>query len=336
MLRISFLGAVLLLFSISCKEKKPMEKVVKTDADGLVTVSTLQGKKLMEQKCYLCHSPTAPQKQGRVGPPMIAVKAHYQQEFSERQVFIDSMVAFVLEPIQHRVKLKGAARRFGLMPKASYNEEEIEKIAAYLYDHQIQEPEWFEEHWYSRGFKPYTNKEQQQVLTEEEKPTYAEMGSTYALGAKKVLGANLMGSIQKEGVAAALAFCNERAYPITDSMSVAYNANIRRVSDKPRNPNNRANQKELERIQTFKQAVLDKEKIQPIVEDLGDKVHFYAPILTNQMCLKCHGDTKSDVSLEVKHLLAEKYPSDKATGYGINEVRGIWSITFEKQKNVKF
>jgi hypothetical protein len=336
MVRISFLGVVLLLFSISCKEKKPTEKVVKVDSDSLATVSALQGKKLMEQKCYLCHSPTAPQKEGRVGPPMIAVKAHYQQEFSERQVFIDSMVAFVLEPAQHSVKLKGAARRFGLMPKATYNEEEIKKIAAYLYDYQIKEPDWFEEHWNSHGFEPYTNKEQKQVLTENEKPTYAEIGSTYALGTKKVLGANLMGAIQKEGVPAALAFCNERAYPLTDSMSVAYNANIKRVSDRPRNPNNRANQKELEHIQTFKQAVIDKEEIQPIVEDLGDMVQFYAPILTNQMCLKCHGDTRSDVSLEVQNLLAEKYPSDKGTGYGINEVRGIWSITFEKQDNVKF
>jgi len=272
---------------------------VKVDADSLATVSALQGKKLMEQKCYLWHSPTAPQEEGRVGPPMIAVKAHYQQEFSERQVFIDSMAAFVLEPNQNRVKLKGAARRFGLMPKATCNEEEIKKIAAYLYDYQIKEPEWFEEHWNSHGFEPYTSKEQKQVLTEEEKPTYKEIGSTYALGA-----------IQKEVVPAALAFCNERAYPITDSMSVAYNANIKRVSDKPRNPSNRANQKELEHIQTFKQAVLDKGETQPIVEDLGDKVQFYAPILTNQMCLKCHGVTKSDVSLEVQNLLAEKYPSD--------------------------
>ena len=336
MVRISFLGVALLLFSISCKEKNSMEKVVKADTDGLATVSAVQGQKLIEQKCYLCHSPTAPQKEGRIGPPMIAVKAHYQQDFSSKEEFVAAITDFVLQPEQDKVKLKGAARRFGLMPKAVYDSLEIVKIASYLYDYQIEEPDWFEEHWSSHGFEPYTNKEQEQIVIEEEKPTYAEVGMSYALGTKKALGSNLMGAIQKEGVLGAVAFCNEKAYPLTDSMSVAYNASIQRVSDRPRNPNNSANKRELKHIQAFKQMVREKKEVQPIVEDLGDQVKFYAPILTNQMCLKCHGNTKTDVSLEVQNLLKEKYPNDEATGYGISEVRGIWSITFEKQDNVKF
>lgn len=331
-----FLGIFLFVFLFACKDKKPTERVTEVAGDSLLMASSLEGKKLMEQKCYLCHSPTAPQKAGRIGPPMIAVKAHYQQDFFSKEEFMAAITDFVLQPEQDKVKLKGAARRFGLMPKAVYDSLEIEKIASYLHDYQIEEPEWFEEHWLSRGFEPYNNKEQQQIVTEEEKSSYAEMGMSYALGTKKVLGSNLMETIQKEGVPSALAFCNERAYPLTDSLSTVYNSKIRRVSDKPRNPRNKANNRDLEHIQTFKQMVKDKKDIQPIVEDLGNKVQFYAPILTNQMCLKCHGDTKSDVSLEVQNLLTEKYPHDLATGYGINEVRGIWSITLEKQDNVKF
>ena len=337
MARLSILLVFTLLFSISCKQKKEEENLAQLVAiEGLAKTVSSEGKRLMEQKCYLCHSPSAPEQQGRIAPPMIAVKAHYQQNFESREAFIAAMVNFVLEPQQEKVQLRGAARRFGLMPKALYEREEIEKIAAYLYDYQIEEPDWFEEHWSSHGFEPYTNKSQQILLTKEEKPTHAEVGMSYALSTKKVLGEHLMGTIQKEGAPAAVAFCNERAYPLTDSMALNFKAKIKRVSDKPRNPKNQANNQELTHIETFKKVVASSEEIKPIVEDLGEQVQFYAPILTNDMCLKCHGSLEDNVSLEVQNLLHQKYPNDQATGYGINEVRGIWSITFDKQENVKF
>lgn len=327
-------GFTLFLLLASCKQQKPLETVGEPATDSLAFA--MEGKKLMEQKCYLCHSPTASQHVGRVGPPMIAVKAHYLEDYPKREAFVTGMVDFVLEPTADKVKLKGANRRFGLMPKAIYTQTEIEKIAAYIYDYRIKEPEWFQEHWASHGKQPYVNSDQEQLAGGDGTMSYAEKGMAYALGTKKVLGANLMGTIQKEGVAAALAFCNERAYPLTDSMSVAFNAQIKRVSDRPRNPQNQANTTELEHINTFKKALAPEEKVQPIVQDEGDKVYFYAPIATNQMCLKCHGNKTTDVSLEVKNLLMQKYPADQATGYGINEVRGIWSITFEKKKDVEF
>ena len=80
--------------------------------------------------------------------------------------------------------------------------------------------------------------------TEKEK-TYADIGLEYALGTKKVLGKNLMESIQKKGTLEALVFCNHRAIPLTDSMSTKFNASIKRVSDNNRNPNNKANKEEL-------------------------------------------------------------------------------------------
>lgn len=58
--------------------------------------------------------------------------------------------------------------------------------------------------------------------------------------------------------------------------------------------------------------------------------------IAHDMGLKCHGDSKTDVSLDVQNPLLKKYPNDSATGYGINKVRGIWSITFDKQKMASF
>ncbi len=336
MARPSLLLMTILLLSLSCKNQRGDNTDIPDSIEYTFSPTDYgEGKKLMAQQCYLCHSPTASQKEGRVGPPMIAIKAHYQQHFTNRQMFLDSFVQFVMDPKASNAKLKGAVRRFGLMPKQIFQRDEVEKMAAYLHDYQIEEPDWFEAHWASHGFEPYTNREQKKWIGEEDKG-YAEIGLSYALGTKKVLGANLMGALQEKGPVEAVTFCNERAYPLTDSMSVVFNAKIKRVTDRPRNPSNTANERELKHMKTFQTLVLNNEKLVPVVEDLEEKVQFYYPIVTNDLCLKCHGNPKTDVSLEVRNLLQEKYPNDKALGYGINEVRGIWSITFDKRENVEF
>jgi hypothetical protein len=141
-----------------------------------------------------------------------------------------------------------------------------------------------------------------------------------------------MGKMQKEGPVAALKFCNERAYPLTDSMATVHNAKIKRVSDKARNPRNKANAQEMEHIAFFKDKIRANEVYEPIVIENGDYTHFYAPIVTNDMCLKCHGKPTVDIGSEVVSILNERYPEDAANGYSTNEVRGIWSITFQKDE----
>ena len=46
------------------------------------------------------------------------------------------------------------------------------------------------------------------------------------------------------------------------------------------------------------------------------------------MCLKCHG---KDIEPNVSALILKLYPNDLAVGYDENEVRGIWSIAFDKK-----
>ena len=161
---------------------------------------------------------------------------------------------------------------------------------------------------------------------------YALIGKQYVLSTKKILGKNLMAAIQKEGTIAALKFCNSNAYSLTDSMSILHNASIKRVSDKPRNKNNSANAEELKYIASFKTMLLNEQKVQPFVKDHGDKVTFYAPIITNGMCLQCHGGLEKEIKPIVFTAIKRLYPEDKAVGYAANEVRGIWSITFQKNK----
>ncbi len=161
-------------------------------------------------------------------------------------------------------------------------------------------------------------------------PSYAQIGLNMAFSTKAQLGKNLMGTMKEKGTKEALIFCNVRAIPLTDSMATVHHARITRVSDKTRNPNNKANETELKNIEIFKNKLANAEEIAPILETKNDSVYFYYPIVTNGMCLKCHG-SKDTIDKDVLASLNKLYPTDTATGYSDNEVRGIWSIQF-KQK----
>lgn len=48
-----------------------------------------------------------------------------------------------------------------------------------------------------------------------------------------------------------------------------------------------------------------------------------APIVTQPMCLTCHGDPQT-FSAELKAALAQSYPHDKATGFQAGDLRGVF------------
>ncbi len=164
----------------------------------------------------------------------------------------------------------------------------------------------------------------------QQEKNYAKIGKKYALTTKAVLGKNLIGQLTKNGAVSALSFCNERAYPLTDSVSTAQKVSIKRVSDKYRNPKNQANDKELTYIEKFKKTLANGEKPTPIIDKKDGKVHFYAPIVTNAMCLQCHGTPNEQIQPKTFAKIKELYPNDNATGYKANQVRGMWSIVFDE------
>lgn len=48
-----------------------------------------------------------------------------------------------------------------------------------------------------------------------------------------------------------------------------------------------------------------------------------APIVTQPMCLACHGDPQT-FSAELKAALAQSYPNDNATGFQTGDLRGVF------------
>ena len=158
-----------------------------------------------------------------------------------------------------------------------------------------------------------------------------ELGQNFVMQTQKVLAKNLINEINTKGTEHALTFCSVKAYPLTDSMAQSLSAQIKRVTDKIRNPDNKANKQEAAYITASKKLLAKGEKIKPEMTETNKKIVGYYPIMTNKMCLQCHGNPNTEVSSETLLRIKELYPNDKALDYKANELRGIWVIEMNKE-----
>lgn len=160
---------------------------------------------------------------------------------------------------------------------------------------------------------------------------YIEEGLQFAMQTQKVLAGNLMNEIKTNGTVQAVTFCSAKAYPLTDSMGIALNAQLKRVSDQARNLNNKANQEELAYIAKSKELLAKGEMLKPKMTEVNGRMVGYYPILTNQVCLQCHGSQGKEMTTETHSRIADLYPNDQAIDYKINELRGIWVVEMDKK-----
>ncbi|MEK6481961.1 DUF3365 domain-containing protein [Catalinimonas sp. 4WD22] len=174
-------------------------------------------------------------------------------------------------------------------------------------------------------------KETAQLNAPKDTVDYLALGQEYAAQTQSVLGKNLMQAIQREGSAHAVEFCNTQAYPLTDSMAQVLNVHLKRVSDQPRNPENAARGTQLAYISSAKEKLVQGEKVTPQLQEFEGKMIAYYPIITNTMCLQCHGDPDSQINQETLAKLNTLYPDDQARGYAENQLRGIWVVEMDKQ-----
>lgn len=177
--------------------------------------------------------------------------------------------------------------------------------------------------------KEVKSEAKQQTAPSEEAMSPLEKGKSIAQATQAALGKNLMQAISERGSAGAVEFCNIKALPITDSLAKMHNATVKRVSDKNRNPDNAANEAELVYIKAAKNQLAANQNIKPQIKEEDGKWVAYYPILTNAMCLQCHGNA-DQINKETLAKIESHYPDDQATGYTENEVRGIWVIEMEK------
>ncbi|MGF1557849.1 MAG: DUF3365 domain-containing protein [Flavobacteriaceae bacterium] len=315
----------------SCKDVKKSEyrsAESTVEMKAVVAGASHPGKKLIERECYICHDPKASQ-ESMFAPPMVAVKTYYINEKTTKAQFTENLIKWVNDP-ETESKMPGALFEFGSMPYIPYPDDAIAQIAEYMYEYDIERPEWYDDalaEGNGKGILMNRN-----IIAKEIQQKNADRGMAHANAAKTTLGKNLLKALGEKGTIGAIEFCNTRALPLTDSISVMNNVVIKRVSDKPRNPENKANNEELDYITYFKKLAIAGKEAKPIVKRENDEVHFYYPITTNAMCLQCHGKPVEQVTPETLSTLKNLYPKDQAVGYDTNEVRGIWVVNFDSEK----
>ena len=93
------------------------------------------GKVLMENQCFSCHN--TQNSDNMLAPPMQRVKDHYLNDETSREEFIKDIVEWCKNPTEDKSLMPGARQKFGLMPKQNFDLFEIEIIAGYLYENDI-------------------------------------------------------------------------------------------------------------------------------------------------------------------------------------------------------
>ncbi len=158
---------------------------------------------------------------------------------------------------------------------------------------------------------------------------YLENGSEISAQAQSALLSNVSEAMKKGGALYAVEFCNLEASGITDSLNNQCDCNISRVSARNRNPENALETETEKQLWDYFLSVHDTKMVHDTVVVEEGQVVYYKPILTAmQACLQCHGPEK-EIEPATLSKINELYPEDKATGYSLNELRGLWKITFE-------
>ncbi len=105
------------------------------------------GEALYKQSCAVCHGSTGGMDMAkRIAPPIAAVRMHYISTYSDKDSFVQAVSGWVEKPDESKSMMRGAIRRFKIMPPMSIPKADAEKIAAYIYEGDIDKPEGFEDH----------------------------------------------------------------------------------------------------------------------------------------------------------------------------------------------
>jgi hypothetical protein len=144
-------------------------------------------------------------------------------------------------------------------------------------------------------------------------------------GVVLALKRNLKGALEKElpnGAAGAVTACHAMA-PALAAQLARDGIQVGRVTRKPRNPKNVPAGWTEDALARFEKMKTEGKLVDGMTyaRRLPDGRTAYAePLLVQDMCLACHG---TEIAPEVKAVLAEKYPSDQATGYAVGDLRGL-------------
>ncbi len=159
-----------------------------------------------------------------------------------------------------------------------------------------------------------------------------ELGLEIVKASQSTLQTALLGAIENEGLVGAVEYCNANAYEIVKTLEDSLDVKIKRVSQKPRNPLDEPDSVERMILEAYAYDFSPTNAVNQILEFDEKTLIFTQPIaIANGLCLNCHGTPGEQVNDDVLTIIQSKYPEDKALGYSLGELRGMWSVKIPKK-----
>ena len=151
-----------------------------------------------------------------------------------------------------------------------------------------------------------------------------QLGDSLATARQQMLLQRLLQVSEKEGWGGAVRYCHVAAETLS-----FYGANgmyLQRIAERYRNPKDKL-QDSLDQA-TF--AYFQKTGAKtPIVWKTASEWRYYRPIyIIMPTCLKCHG-SQADLDALALTEIRKHYPGDKATGFQMGDLRGLWKLTYQ-------
>ncbi len=147
----------------------------------------------------------------------------------------------------------------------------------------------------------------------------------------KELKSILVAEMKKGGPESALNVCSDTAQEFAKNYSAKKGMEVRRVSFMNRNEANVPDEAEVmwlkECENMMKADNFNKDTVFFRVERTANSktLHLAKPILLAEECVVCHG-TEDQIPGNIKKLIAEKYPDDKAVNFKPGDLRGLVTV----------
>ena len=138
-------------------------------------------------------------------------------------------------------------------------------------------------------------------------------------------------ALAQNGPAGAIHICADSAQVVGARLAAQHGLEIRRVSDRWRNPKDEPDafeRAELERFAARLAAGVSPDSLEvsrTVTGDSAQVLRYLRPIVIGEMCLSCHGDV-SKMNGPVVEALRARYPHDRAVGYRAGQLRGAVSV----------
>lgn len=168
-------------------------------------------------------------------------------------------------------------------------------------------------------------------LNKKEKERVVSLGEMAVKRLMSQLKTNLGMALKEGGFAKAVDFCAGKAQELTTKVNKELIiVKVSRLSDKYRNPKDRATGEDLKVIEELKEKLKEGKLPKYVIRKEGNYFVYYKPIIVAPFCLNCHGEP-TRMNPEVLRVLREKYPKDKALGYKAGQLRGVFKVVIPEK-----